>query len=162
MVNFEVTYLDDGDHITGGEAHLVSSHQELKGVFVYPHLTMFCPHKNSIHVGEHDKIDLKRRDAHRGVVFLHHVGACDCRCPFENATELLPSTVLFPLTSSPNQLLVTTHICDSGEPLPPPPSGRMPPPGGGESIGAANQASQYLQMQIRLTDGALRAGGGLY
>ena len=75
MVNFEVTYLDDGDHITGGEAHLVSSHQELKGVFVYPHLTMFCPHKNSIHVGEHDRIDLKRRDAHRGVVFLHHVGA---------------------------------------------------------------------------------------
>merc|ERR1719500_266405 len=82
-------FLDDGDHLTGGEAHLVSSHQELKGVLVNPH---------------------------RGVVFLHHLGAC---CPLENVTKLVSSALpkkkcmlLFPLTTL-NRLLVTNQICDS-------------------------------------------------
>ena len=41
FVNFEVVHLDDGDHVTRGKAHLVSSHQELEGVLVNPHLPMF-------------------------------------------------------------------------------------------------------------------------
>ena len=41
-----MVHLDNGDHVTGREAHLVSSHQELEGVLVNPHLPMFSPSIN--------------------------------------------------------------------------------------------------------------------